>query len=407
MGIVLLRARLYAFPVRIAYVTHTRFPTEKAHGTQIAHVCAALSSLGHHVELVVPDLFTNIRIDPFRFYALKERFPIVKLPVFDALHSWFIPGKFAFTFTMRSYKKKLRQHLAVATYDLLYARSPAIARPLLASGLPVVLELHTLPRRGKKKFAKLCNQCKKIVCLTEPMKHELIDWGVHPKVLVVEGDAVDVSRFSKLPTLKKAKHHWDLPEDRPVIGYVGSLVTFDKLKKGVDVLLDALVLLHKQDVPFFGWVVGGPTKWKEWYHKQAITKGLRSKDIRFDDHVLASSVPEVIQGCDICVYPAPRSKHHYFRRDTSPLKLFEYLAAGKIIVCADIPPLKGVVTKETVKFFHPGSASSLASALREVMDRKAEAKKRAANGVKLAQNHTWEKRMGRILDSLKTKTKAR
>lgn len=393
--------------MRIAYISHTRFPTEKAHGNQIAHVCDALARAGHHVELVVPDVYTGIRIDPFRFYGLKERFPIVKLPVFDALHSWMIPGAFAFSFTMRSYKRRLRQHLAVASYDLLYTRAPTVLKPLLSTGIPVVLELHTLPRRKKRVFRRLCNLCKKVVCLTEPMKQELIRWGVDPKRIVVEGDGVDVERFRKLPSVAKAQHEWDLPEQKTVVGYVGSLATFDKLKKGVDVLLDALVLLRKQDVPVFGWIVGGPSDWKEWYVKQALAKGLRSHDIRFDDAVLSSTVPEVIQACDICVYPAPKSRHKYFQRDTSPLKLFEYLAAGKHIVCADIPPLKGVVDKNSVRFFHPGSASSLAGAIRDVIQHPTEAKKRAANAKKLAENHSWDKRMQRILESVGKRSKAK
>jgi glycosyltransferase involved in cell wall biosynthesis len=100
------------------------------------------------------------------------------------------------------------------------------------------------------------------------------------------------------------------------------------------------------------------------------------------------------------VYPAPEPKKDFFRRDTSPLKVFEYLAAGCPVVSADIPPLHGVLTKETVKLVHPGSVSSLTAGLREVLQQKIEAKARTVRGLKLVQKHSWKKRMKRILDAL-------
>jgi hypothetical protein len=60
--------------MRIAYVTHTRFPTEKAHGGQIASVCHALSELGHTVTLFQPTVWNAITQDPYKYYGLPESF---------------------------------------------------------------------------------------------------------------------------------------------------------------------------------------------------------------------------------------------------------------------------------------------------------------------------------------------
>lgn len=366
-----------------------------------------MAALKHKVTLLAPTIGNTIRKDPFSFYGVPRSFTIEHVPMFDALSSKLIPGRFAFAVAMRSYKKSLKKYLRESSFDLLYARSPAILPALLSSGIPVFLELHTLPRRGRKRFVKQCNACAKVVCLTSPMRHELVQWGVDAKRVIVEGDAVDIKRFKNLPAIKTAKHEWNLPADRVIIGYVGSLVTFDSLKKGVDVILDAALLLRKQKLPVFAWFVGGPSDWKEKYRKLALTKGLSSHDMRFDEAVFASSVPEVLQACDICIYPAPASKHVFFRRDTSPLKLFEYLAAGKPSIVADIPPVRDVVDATSVKFFHPGSATSLAGALREVMNKKAEAAKRAKNGKTIAEHHTWEKRMEKILKTAPKPKKAK
>src|SRR3990167_149576 len=154
--------------MRIAYVSHTRFPTEKAHGHQIARVCEALMALKHNVTLVAPELHNEVRQDFLKYYSLQHRFPLTLLPTTDALLSSVIPGRFAFHFTMRSYRKALRSFFTKHRFDLVYVRSHHLLSVLLAAKIPVVLELHTIPRVGKRKFVRLCNRCKRVVCLTTP-----------------------------------------------------------------------------------------------------------------------------------------------------------------------------------------------------------------------------------------------
>ena len=386
--------------MRIAYVTHTRFPTEKAHGHQIARVGEALVALGHDVTLVAPGVRNTIRQNFVKYYHLKREYPLKHIHTFDALQSRVIPGRFAFFFTMHSYRGSLREYFADHTFDLLYARSPLIEGALLKTNIPVVLELHALPKRSRSRFVGLCNRCTRVVCLTSVMRDELVKWGVPKSKVIVEGDAVDPERFKNLPSASHAKHHYDLPDDRPIVGYVGSLVTMDKVQKGVDLLIDALIRIKKHDHKPYLFVVGGPDHWVEKYRKRALHAGYTDHDFTFHGSVQSKLVPDAISACDICVYPAPDSKHPYFMRDTSPLKLFEYAAVGKPIVCADLPPIRDVFSKEMVRFFHPGSESSLAGALRDVIENPVKAKKMARKAKEAVANHTWEKRMGRIMDGL-------
>lgn len=386
--------------MKIAYVTHTRFPTEKAHGHQIARVGEALTKLGHDVTLVSPGVRNTIHQEHTKYYHLKEKFEHKELSTFDALQSRIVPGRFAFLFTMQSYRGSLREYFADTSFDLLYVRSPHLLSALLKTNVPVAIELHTLPRQGKSRFVAQCNKCKLVVCLTNAMREELVEWGVKKSKTIVEGDAVDLDRFKKLPSVKSAKHHFNLPEDRPIVGYVGSLVTMDRVQKGVDVLINALKEMYKTDHKPFLFVVGGPEEWLDRYRKMALHAGLTDHDFCFHGAVLPKLVPDAIAACDVCIYPSPKPKHKYFLRDTSPLKLFEYAAAGKPIICADIPPVRDVFTKDMVRFFHPGSVTSLAGAIREFMDDPKAAVSRTKNAQKEMNLHTWEKRMGRIMTSV-------
>ena len=225
--------------MRIAYINHGRFPTEKAHGFQIAQVCEATAALGHEVTLICPTLKNAVTADPRSYYGLRHPITVEYAGQYDAFQSPVIPGALAFITTLQFYKRALRRRVTPGRFDLLYTRSPFLLATLLKTDVPVILELHTLPRFFRRRFAASCNRCKKVVCLTGPMRQELVSWGVHAGKVIVEGDGVDLRRFEKLPDPSSAKVRWNLPADRPVIGYVGSLVTRETLEKGVRELIGA------------------------------------------------------------------------------------------------------------------------------------------------------------------------
>jgi glycosyltransferase involved in cell wall biosynthesis len=82
----------------------------------------------------------------------------------------------------------------------------------------------------------------------------------------------------------------------------------------------------------------------------------------------------------------------------SPLKLFEYMAVGKPLVCKDMPALREIVTEEAALFFEGGDADSLAGALAALMvdtDRR-ERMGRAAHS--LSEGYTYAARAARIAE---------
>ncbi len=390
--------------MRIAYINHGRFPTEKAHGFQIAQVCDAMTELGHDVTLLNPVFRNPVTVSAQEHYGLRHPVQSQSLEHFDAFQSPVVPGFLGFLVSMISYAKAVQAYLRTHRFDVLYLRSPLLLQAALQTGMPVIMELHALPRFMRARFVRRCNRCVNIVCLTTPMRDELIGWGVESAKVIVEADGVDLRRFENLPSVSTAKARWDLPSDRPVIGYVGSLATRETMEKGVRELIDGMWnvecgMWNDQPRPLL-WVVGGPERWQNIYEEYARSKGLDERTVRFQGRIAAADAPSAIAACDICVYPAPKTDHPYFLRDTSPLKLFEYLAAGRPIVCADIPPVRDVVDERSVRFFRPGDASDLAAALTDVLDHPEEAARRAEEGKRIVQEHSWEKRMGRILKAI-------
>ncbi|MDD5041377.1 MAG: glycosyltransferase [Candidatus Peribacteraceae bacterium] len=380
--------------MQIIYISQARFPTEKAHGHQIAQVCAAMVRLGHTVTLVAPDVRGTVVKDPRSYYGLNEPFSVVRLPAFDGLRTWWMPGFLAFFFTMRSYARSLRSFLSRQTADLLYTRSSVLLPTLLQTTVPVVLELHTLPRRSSA-FVRNCGACRRVVCLTAPMRDELVTWGVDPSKVIVEGDGVNPRRFAQMPSSADARKEWQLPADRKIAVYVGSLVTRGTIEKGVRELLEAVALL-KANNPVFCWIIGGPRDQVDRYKTVAHTLGLGGDDIRFEGPVPNARVVSILAAADVCVYPAPALQHLFFLRDTSPLKIFEYLAAGKPTVCADLPPLRGVIDPSLVHFCPPGNASALALTITQALEHP---KRNEEQREALLAHTSWDARMERILRS--------
>lgn len=380
--------------MRITYVTHTRFPTEKAHGVQIAHVCDALAKLGHTVTLVTPTVWNSIKESPFTYYDIPANFEIIQLSHFDALKSKAVPGFLGFLVGMFFYRRELRKYFALRQTDIIYIRSP-----FLLSALPdeqkTIVELHTLSSRIKSLLKKEQKKIKKIVCLTSPMKEELVASGIDASGIIIEADAVDLNRFQATPAKDSAKQRWNLPGGVPVIGYIGSLITQRTLEKGVESLIDACARLEQTNTKFLLWIVGGSASEKRTLENYAQKNGL--SQVRFLDRIASKDVPSALSACDIAVYPVPDSDHPYFHRDTSPLKLFEYAAAGVPVIAADTKPVRDVFSDKEVLFYEAGNTNALAEKLSTSLSDAAGGREHAAHALELVQKHSWEARMQRVL----------
>ena len=381
--------------MRIAYCTNVRLPSERAHGHQVAAVCDALVHLGHEVTIFAPFRKNIVAEDYWTYYGADRSVKISHLGSFDPIDAKFLPGVTGLLTLNALLRHSLKKELSLSAFDLLYTRSPALLPALLDSGLPVILELHQLPRRGKRVFVKQCNACRMVSCLTSPMRDTLLAWGVSPKKLMVAGDAVDLTRFEASVSRDVARAKWKLITERQVVGYVGRLKTLG-MEKGVKYFLEALKDVHDTHA-FFGLIVGGPESDRKDYEKMAADLHLGPTDVLFTGEVPGSDVPAALAACDIFVMPFPDLPHYRF--NMSPLKMFEYMAAGRPIITSDLPTVRDVLSQETAIFCKPGDAQSLASSLRWIKEHPTEAADRAMRARELVKQHTWVERMKRILDA--------
>lgn len=104
-------------------------------------------------------------------------------------------------------------------------------------------------------------------------------------------------------------------------------------------------------------------------------------------------VPAALSRAEIGLLPYSAGAPSYF----SPLKLFEYLAAGLAVVAGDLPGVTAVVDARSAILVRPGDPRALAAAVgRLTVDADLRGSLGHA-GRRLATRHTWRNRASRIL----------
>ena len=180
-----------------------------------------------------------------------------------------------------------------------------------------------------------------------------------------------------------------------MVGYIGHLYP----GRGMEILGD---FARRCDWADFH-VVGG------WPEDVALWKD-RLKDepnIVFHGHVAPSEVPRYLRALDVLIAPyQPVVTLHGGVGDNSqwvcPLKLFDYMAAGKPIICSDHPVIRETVEHERDALIcAPTDIAGWAAALTRLRDRPDLSSAIARNALdKFTKHYSWEARAARVLDGL-------
>ncbi len=172
------------------------------------------------------------------------------------------------------------------------------------------------------------------------------------------------------------------------IAYAGHLYAW----KGVDVLLEAIARVA--DVR--GLIVGGHEQEPDLARLRALAKGLRIEDrVAFTGHLPPSAVASQLARADIVALPNPASA--ISTHSTSPLKLFEYMAASKAIVASRLPSLGEVLTDEVnALLVAPGDADALADGIRRLVNDPALRARLGGAARDAVAEYSWDRRAERL-----------
>lgn len=369
--------------MKLCYLLHGRFPSERAHSTQIVKMCNALASHGVDVTLAVSDRATHIKETAEEYYGEPFHFAVQRVPVFDTVSRgsrW--PRVFhrpLFFLEQLSYFWHLT---GLRQFDVIYGREPTLLY-LIGRRVGfdrVVYESHDA---NTSFFARrLLAQGVKTVVISEGIRDAYRALGVPDAQLLVAHDAIDESFFEPAEDPQAARKRLGITSDRPFAMYIGG---FDAWK-GVETFLAAAV--HVPEVHFVA--VGGSatavTRFQEQYPQVQFLGSRPYRELRDNQ-----------QAADVLVVPNT-AKNDLSAKYTSPLKVFAHLASGVPLVCTDIPSLRNAVPRDAAFWCASDDPSALAAAVRSALARPAEARTRTTRAREVAHAHTWSKRARAITE---------
>ena len=366
--------------MKLVYLSELRLPTKNAHGFQIMNMCAAFAGEGVEVLLLVPWRKNLLKEEPFDFYGVKRNFAIKKLPAIDLYPFRFIQERISAFLHLFSFLIVARIYLFFKSFDVLYTREKHVA--LLFPHF--IYEVH-MPEQMSIRWSKP----KKIVVLTNYIKDKLKRSGIREKDILVAPDAVSLALFKGM-SKEEARKCLGLPLSKPIVLYWGNF----KKWKGVDTLAEAVPFLESMLV-----VMVGGTKESDIARIREKVKGYKNAVV--EGFKFQKELPWYLAAADVLVLPNS-AKDENSRLYTSPLKLFEYMAAERPIVASDLPSLREVLNNGNAIFFEPDSAKSLSAAILALLSRPELQGKLARQARVDVEEYTWGKRAKSIINFVGT-----
>lgn len=169
---------------------------------------------------------------------------------------------------------------------------------------------------------------------------------------------------------------------RPVLGVVGSL----NAKVDLTLLAEVAERRPEWSLALVGPLGYGPRE-HEWSRLSALP------NVRWPGSVPHEQVPAVIAACDVCLIPYRLNEQ---TRHVNPLKLYEYLAAGKPVVATPLPELEQFPSVVRLAADTSAFITAVDWALQEAGDPYTQATRRA-----IASANTWDHRvaeMGELIE---------
>lgn len=374
--------------MKIACIAPSRVPSNTANSIQVMKVCQSLAQTGHEVRLWVPGTTHVPWSELTGHYGLSAQFEVSWLPSRPSLKRY--------DFSALA-EREARKWGAACIYTWL----PQAAILGQMRSLPVVLEVHDRPtgklgpwllRRAVKMHGR-----KRIAVITRALASVLkneFNLTIPADELVIAPNGVDLERFDGLPEPAEARRRLGLPADKITAVYTGHLYA----GRGVDLLFGLARAFP--EVQFL--LVGGNPESVAVCRQQAAEQGL--DNLILTGFVENRQLPAYQAAGDLLLMPYERviagSSGGNSADICSPMKLFEYLAAGRAILCSDLPVFHEVLHDGNAVFCEAENLDSWKAALQDLLTNPGKMQLLGQQAREDAKRFTWNARAQAILQDL-------
>ena len=375
---------------KIAYIAPAVLPSRSANSVNIMHMCQALRQSGHDITLIVPKYgISNEEKEIFNHYGIKDGFPIKFVPRLSVQMKGIDIGLHLFFLSAIFYSLRNKA-------EICYTRFLSCAWLASVLGKESILEMHMPPhtRADLYAFRRMLvhdNRCK-IIAISHRLAEILNEQFRMPlsRILVCH-DAVHLEHYSEREQqCMKVKERLGLSQERLLVAYSGSLYE----GRGIKMIIE----LARNFPECYFLVVGGD----ETRITRCRKKFSEVDNLHFHGYVPHKNVAGMLLGSDILVMPYETRTTVDDKGNTaeycSPMKMFEYLAAGRAIIASKLPSLCEVLKdRENALLAEPENSHSWIEALRQLVDDKALRARLGAHALETARIHTWDERVTRIM----------
>jgi glycosyltransferase involved in cell wall biosynthesis len=349
-------------------------------------MCQAMARLGHEVILLVPNR-PEVRRDVasvYDFYGVE--------PCFDIQQVSWPPGTGRLYYLCAAAMGLVARRLRP---DLVYGRFPEATLASAELGMPVVFETHLpLQRNGAAGLIHrrlvTHGRLRRLVVISEALREEYLRrFPIREGVLAVIPDAADD------PHDRSVRPNGQLgPAGRLQVGYVGNVYP----GKGVETVVALAECCPWADFH----VIGGEAAELQVWDQQAR----RLHNLHLHGYIPHGSTDAYRLGCDVLLAPYHRRVSTHGGGEAaqwmSPLKLFEYMAAGRAIIVSDLPVLREVIADDIhALMLEPENTAAWVKAL-EQLARDPALRDRLGREARneFLRKHTWRARAQAALDGL-------
>lgn len=232
-----------------------------------------------------------------------------------------------------------------------------------------------------------------LIFLTHALQQKAHQWVPFAKKSIVLPEGIALAPFRALEAIPVAvlREELNLPKDKTLIGYIGRFRPMG-MDKGIETLIEAAQHLPRE-VSIY--CVGGTQDEIVWYENHAQAAGVAGRIVflPFQD---PTRVPKFARAFDVLAYIPPAND--FFSYYTSPMKLFEYMAAQKPIVVSDLPAFREIVSEEEVWFVPAHNAEQFVQTVLRVLNEHEEViRSKTARAYEGVAQYAWDKRAAKII----------
>lgn len=291
----------------------------------------------------------------------------------------------------------LRQLKAAGPFDMVYERyslwSSSGMRFARMSGITGILEVNAplieeqrkyrempLEEHAEQVLRSVLSDASTVICVSPGVKRYLDAFSIAQERTYVVANGVRPDRF-----IVKDKSR----QETLTVGFLGTL----KPWHGLHTLIAAFELLHQRGRKVELSIVGDGPEF-EAVHRRLEQQGLLAF-ARFSGAVEPVCVPGLLAEMDIAVAPYPQLEAFYF----SPLKIYEYMAAGLPVITTRVGHLATVVAEgKTGLLVEPDSPKEMCDAIECLLDNvELRHTLGKAGRFQVEQFHSWDAVVSQIL----------